>query len=95
MREIQKREDMRRVIYTDSLSLTLCIENIRENHPILNQIYDILTELYDLEKQITLCKVPGHMRIKGNEVADKAAKQTIDMLGLAVTRLPHIALIFL
>ena len=44
MKEIQKREDTRWVIYTDSLSSMLAIENNRENHPILNQIYDILAE---------------------------------------------------
>ena len=38
MREIQKRQDMRWVIYTDLLSLMLAIENNGENCPILNQI---------------------------------------------------------
>ena len=33
---MKEREDIRWIIYTDSLSN-------RENHPILNQIYDILT----------------------------------------------------
>ena len=60
MREIQKREDMRWVIYTDSLCSMLTTQNIRENHSILNQIYDILAELYNQGKQVTLCKVPAH-----------------------------------
>ena len=42
MKDINEREDMRWVIYTDSLSSMLAIENNRENHPILNQLYDIL-----------------------------------------------------
>ena len=46
MRDIQKREDMRWVIYTDLLNSMLVIENNRENHPILNQIYNILAELH-------------------------------------------------
>ena len=45
---------MRWVIYTDSLRSMLAIENNRENHPILNQIYDILTELQNQGKQLTL-----------------------------------------
>ena len=57
----------------------LAIENNRENHPILNQIYDILTELHNLGKQLRLCKVPAHIGIKGNEVADKVAKHAIDV----------------
>ena len=59
MREIEKIEDIRWVIYTDSLSSMRVIENNRENHPILNQIYDILAVLQNLGKEITLCKVPA------------------------------------
>ena len=67
----------------------LAIEN-RENHPILNQVYHILTELHNQGKQLTLCKVPAHIGIKGNEEADKAAKQAIDMPEMTTTRLPYI-----
>ena len=77
MKEMKEREDIGWVIYTDSLSSMLAIENIRENCPILNQIYDILTELHNQEKQLTLCKVPAHIGFKGNEEADKAAKLVV------------------
>ena len=50
MREKQKRKDIRWVIYTDSLSSVIAIEYKRENHPILNQIYDILLELHNKGK---------------------------------------------
>ena len=63
----------------------LAIENIRESHPILNQICDILTELHNQGKQLTLCKVPAHIEIKGNEEADKAVKQAIDIPGMTTT----------
>ena len=42
---------------------------------------------YNHGKLITLCKVPAHIR--GNEEADKTAKQGIDMPGMTTTRLPH------
>ena len=54
----------------------LAIEKNRENHPILNQMYDTQTELYNQGKQITLCKVLAHMGIKGNFEANKADKTT-------------------
>ena len=79
---------MRWVIYTDSLSSILAIENNKENHPILNQIYNIQTELHSLGKQLTLCKVPAHIGVKVNEEADKAAEQAIDIPGMITTRLP-------
>ena len=56
MREIQKREDMRWVIYTDSLCSMLATQNIRENHSILNQIYDILAELYNQGNRLFYAK---------------------------------------
>ena len=59
IREVKKR-DIKWVIYTDSLSSMLIIENNRENH----QIYDILVEHHNLGKQITLCKVTAHIGIK-------------------------------
>ena len=50
MRYIRKREDMKWIIYTNSLSSMLAIENKRENNPILNQIYDILAKLHKQKK---------------------------------------------
>ena len=38
---------------------------------------------------MTLCKVSAHIEIKGNEEADKAAKQAINIPGMTTTRLPH------
>ena len=72
MKEIKEGEGIRWVIYTDSLSSMLAIENNRVNHPILNKIYDILTEFLNQGKQPTLYKVPAHIGVKGNEEAKKA-----------------------
>ena len=58
-------------------------------HPILNEIYVILAEFHNLGKQITLCKVPAHIVIKGNEGTDKTLKQAIYMPEMTTTRLPH------
>ena len=58
----------------------LAIENKGENHPILNQIYDILTELHNQGKQLL-----AHIGVKGNKVA----KQAIDIPGMTTTRLSY------
>ena len=67
----------------------LAVDNNRENRPILNQIYDIITKLYKQRKQDTLCKVPAHIGIKRNKEADGAAKQVIHMPKMTTTRLPY------
>ena len=64
IREIQKGEDMRWAIYIGLLSSILAIKN-RENRPKLNQLHDILAKLHNQGKQITVCKVPSHIVIKG------------------------------
>ena len=70
------------------------IESNKKNHPILNQIYDILADLKGQKKHITFCKVPAHTGIKGNEEADKAAKEATDMPGMTTTRLPFTDYLF-
>ena len=55
----------------------------------MNQIYIILTELQNLNKNIIICKFPAHVGIKDNKDADKTAKKTIHMTGMATIRLPY------
>ena len=89
MRKINEREDIRWAMYTDSLNSMLAIKNNSENHPILNQIYDILTELHNQGKEFTLCKVPVDIEGKENVEADRSPKQAIGMPGMITTRLPY------
>ena len=53
----------------------------------INQIYYILVEFQNQDKQILLCKVLTHIGIKGKEEIDKVAKQTIYMSGMTTTKL--------
>ena len=63
----RKHPSIRWIIYTDSLSSMLALENNRNNLPLFNQIYDILAELQNQGKQITLCQILAHIGIKGNK----------------------------
>ena len=54
LKEINSREDKRWVIYKDPQSFMQSIEYNKKNHPILNQIYNILEELRAKDKKITL-----------------------------------------
>ena len=43
-----------------------------KNRPMLTQIYGILTELQNQEKQLTVCKVPAHIELKETKKQTKA-----------------------
>ena len=77
------------VIYTNPLSSMLATENNRENHLILNQLYDMLTELNKQKNKLFYAK-SMHTGIKRKEEADKAGKKTKYICqGITTTRLPH------
>ena len=74
MKEIKEREEIRWVIYKDSLSSMLAIENNRENHPILNQIYDILTDLHN--KKNSSCYVKSLHTYELKETKKQTSSKT-------------------
>src|SRR5436190_5870140 len=68
------------VICTDSLSSILAIQNMYPKHPIIR---NIRTSLYNLQIQgtkVVLMWVPGHVGIGGNEIADRAAKESLGLI---------------
>lgn len=61
-------EETSTVIFSDSASVLAAIEGGHSTHPLIQQI-----EIIMKEKNVTLCWVPGHVGIAGNEEADKLA----------------------
>ena len=53
------------------LTAIYLIQRNWENYPLLNQIYDILTELINQEKHTTICNISTRIGIKGNETNGK------------------------
>ena len=72
-------------INIDSHSFMQPIEFNKENHLILIQIYNILAELKNQGKHVTLCKVLAHIGIEGNVAIDTSAKEGISMSGTSTT----------
>ncbi|XP_054087904.1 uncharacterized protein LOC128922191 [Zeugodacus cucurbitae] len=62
------------VICTDSLSTISAVQNPTNSNTIIKEIRDNLIEG---KRKIKLMWVPGHCDIKGNELPDKEAKNTI------------------
>jgi len=65
------------VVFSDSMSCLLAIRDMNLNNPIILQILLKQERLIALNKTVTFFWVPGHVGIRGNEQADRAAKAAL------------------
>ena len=70
-----KREKF--LILSDSLSSLMAIQERKLDHPYLVDFFEQLSYLCKEDKDIVLAWVPSHVNIRGNEAADKAAKEAL------------------
>ena len=77
VQHIQREAIRKSVIYSDSLSCLQALQNKNMDNPILREIIHILSYLGEVGSQVEFCWIPGHTGIKGNEKADKIAKEHI------------------
>ena len=66
------------MIFSDSLSALQALRKLKPDHPLLIQIQEFLHKINAVQKEIVSMQVPGHVGIRGNEAADRAAKKAID-----------------
>ena len=66
------------MIFSDSLSAVQALGKLKTDHPLLIQIQELLHKINTDEKKIVFMWVPGHVGIRGNEAADRAAKEAFD-----------------
>ena len=78
VQHIQSQTLQRTVIYSDSLSCLQTLKTKNIEHPIIREIFHLLTYLKEVGSQIEFCWIPSHIGIKGNEKADRIAKRVID-----------------
>ena len=74
------------LILTDSLSAIDAINKIKNKHPIISQIKNIIQ---DSQTNITICWTPAHTGIQGNETAEKLAKEAISTENITNISLPR------
>ena len=75
---IAESEDDHFIIFSDSLSVLLSLENKKLDNPLVVNLLHKLHLLSIAHKTIFFCWIPSHIGIFGNEAADVAAKESLD-----------------
>ena len=65
------------VIFSDSMSVLQAIESQESKNPLVNGVYQACQQILSDGKFITFCWLPSHSDIRGNEDADRAAKDAL------------------
>ena len=76
-------------ILSDSQASIQAIAHPKPKHPLVRSIQSSLIELQNLNKRITFCKVPSQVGVRGNEAADRVAKEALEIPGVNTTLIPH------
>ena len=65
------------VIFSDSMSVLQAIESQESKNPLVNRVLQACQQILSNGKFITFCWLPSHRDIRGNEDADRAAKNAL------------------
>ena len=65
------------VIFSDSMPVLQAIESQESKNPLLNRVLQVCQKILSNGKFITFCWLPSHRDIRGNEDADRAAKDAL------------------
>ena len=78
-------------IFSDSLSCLQALLGLQTRNPLTTEILNLLHFIKGLAKVVHLCWIPGHVGIQGNEAADKAAKDALELADddIHQIRIPH------
>ena len=66
------------MIFSDSLSALQALGKFKTDHSLLIQIQELLHKINADQKEIVFMWVSGHVGIRGNEAAGRAAKEALD-----------------
>ena len=69
------RSVLENVIFTDSASVLSALERGSCKDPNIQKLYQLTSLHINQDQQLTICWIPGHSGIKGNEIADRLANK--------------------
>lgn len=87
---ISSTRSLRILICSDSKSALESIGSFSPDHPLVQEIQCQLYALTRLRRIITFCWVPGHVGLRGNELADAAARAASVSPDISPCRVPAI-----
>ena len=76
LNHIEQDAYWRYIIYTDSLSVMQALEGEKTDNPLIVSLLEKLSRLCE-RADVVFCWLPSHIGIRGNEEADKAAKDAL------------------
>ena len=76
-------------LFSDSLSCILALKNHQHDNIYIRRAADKLDRLTDEGISVTICWIPSHVGIPGNELADEAAKQALEHEQIQHILQPH------
>ena len=85
---IAKSDDDYFIIFSDSLSVLLSLNNRKMDNPLILKLLLKIHHLSCAHKTIHLCWIPSHIGIRGNEAADMAAKESLNQ-GITASQVPY------
>ncbi|XP_008546557.1 uncharacterized protein LOC103570555 [Microplitis demolitor] len=77
------------VIYTDSMSSLKAITNQSNNHPLVYNVHHLLEQITRNNSNVVLVWIPAHQDIRGNELADQAAKEATHTEDISNPKMTH------
>ena len=75
---ISKSKHKKFIIFSYSLSVLLSLRNKKFQNPLIIKLLSRLDSISN-RKEIIICWIPSHIRVRGNERADSAAKSALDL----------------
>ena len=78
LKQAYQSQESKFIIFSDSLSILQALEKLQSDHSLLIQIQDMLHKIEVDQKELVFVWVSGHVGIRGNEAADRAAKDALE-----------------